>query len=81
MALKLAASERSLGRAARRHAPVEVLVLGDARRDRAQPPQRAQHEVGREPRAGAGHQQRDEAEREQAMVERAPGGARARPGR
>jgi hypothetical protein len=59
-----------LGRPARRHAPVEVLVLGDARGHGAQPPQRAQHEVGRQPGAGGRRHESDEAEGQQPAIER-----------
>ena len=58
-----------LGRAAGRHAAVEILVLGHAGGHGAQPSQRAQHEVGRQPHPDPRGHQRDQPEREQAVLE------------
>ena len=64
-----------------RHAAIEILGAGDPRRRGPEPPQRPEHEIGGQPDAEPGDQQRPDAEREQAAVERrqlALGGAELR---
>ena len=59
-----------LGRAAHRDRALEVALALDARRRGAQPPQRPQHDVGREPHARRGDEQHRRAEQREPPAQR-----------